>query len=159
MNKTIEGRSDHSRRARGFTLIELLVVIAIIGILASLILVALGNAREKARSARIKADVEQVRVLAEDINDTNGGASYVAPNPATCAGSVDIGTLCTDVGAQNGAAGGDLAIVANDAFCAAAVLANGTTYCSDSNGNFTGTYDGGTGGTCAAGNPTACAGT
>lgn len=60
------------RTSRGFTLIELLVVIAIIGILSSVVLASLNDARQKSRDAKRVADIKQLQLALELFFDSNG---------------------------------------------------------------------------------------
>lgn len=61
-------------RNKGFTLIELLVVIAIIGLLTSIVLVSIRGIGARARDAKRKSDLDQIRkallLYAFDHNDS-----------------------------------------------------------------------------------------
>lgn len=127
---------------KGFTLIELLVVIAIIGILASIVLVALGGARDQARDARITSEMGQLRSKAELAYSEQGG-SYAALDTHTgdgCSYDPEVQSVCDDIASQ--CSGADACITdgievyANDAsYCAWAGLNTDEYYCVDSSGN------------------------
>ncbi|MEI7720209.1 MAG: type II secretion system protein [bacterium] len=64
----------HTPLKRGFTLIELLVVIAIIGILAGIVLVSLGSARNKGKDGAVQEQLSGLRSQMELVG--TGAAGY-----------------------------------------------------------------------------------
>ena len=88
---------------KGFTLIELLVVIAIIGILSTLAVVSLGNARQRARDTKRLADIRNIQTALElfysqnnnyPVFTTAGGTNIIGQTLCT-AGPWQAGTACT----------------------------------------------------------------
>lgn len=91
----IESRRMRSKGQSGFTLIELLVVIAILGVLAGVVVLAVGGVTAGAKKNACKTERKTVETAMEAykadtgtypvglINLTSGTPQYVKTNPGT----------------------------------------------------------------------------
>lgn len=98
------------KKEKGFTLIELLVVVSIIGVLASVVLSSLNDARQRARIAKTQSDLRQIYTLIETarIFENETLLQITGSNCTYCYGdtawltSIDAITIAADPSAIDG---------------------------------------------------------
>jgi prepilin-type N-terminal cleavage/methylation domain-containing protein len=97
-------RLQQKRNEDGFTLIELLIVIIVLGILAAIVVFAIGNTRKDSVASSCKTTWKSVELAAEAANTKSGAypatAEYLRTKPTNDA-TKSIGGLLKDPLAAN----------------------------------------------------------
>jgi prepilin-type N-terminal cleavage/methylation domain-containing protein len=105
------------KNKRAFTLIELLVVMTVIAILASVVFVSLGSARDKANEAKIKVEASQMKRYIE--------MQELTSTPA------EMATMVDDLSEQHDYIENSKYSITNNSFCFD-YLINSVSWCTDS---------------------------
>ncbi len=126
-----------TKTKKGFTLIELLIVVAIIGILATIVIVSLREASDRARNTKIITSITQIRKVAEDmyLQEPGGYESLCLGGALNEAYSDILIILKNDVGKYGGAVVGCYS--SHYSYCVSAQFTGSATkyFCIDGQGN------------------------
>jgi len=79
----VSQRLQEKRNEGGFTLIELLIVIIVLGILAAIVVFAVGNTRQDAAANACKTTQKSIQLSAEAVKTHEGAYPSSTASPAT----------------------------------------------------------------------------
>ncbi len=137
----MRGRVQISKSA-GLTFIEVLVVVAILAVLFLIVAIRVQGLSKRSQDIKIRNDVRQLRLLAEQVFDENGAEYMGWSTFPSIANNVEA--LRNDIDEVNGDAPGapwESVLIDErvDEYCISAPLLNGADgdyYCADASGRF-----------------------